>query len=423
MGGLALVDTQRLFRKEALDRLSSPEQLDRTLSVTSARGWIALAAILVVVTAVAVWSFLGRISNYVRADGLLLSRGGTVVDAVATGQGRLASIAVSLGERIEEGAVVATVEDDALRQRHSSARALAEELAETLETLRDSVAKEDALARANSLRRRRHLDELIAAAGEILETAETRFENNRALFEEGVIASGDLAQMRQEVNGANRALLDLQRDRDLLEVEEIRREHANAVRIRETEGRHRAAMRAVQELETQMVAGRVLSPVAGHVTEIKAVVGAVVNPGEAVLSLHSGLQELEMLVYVPPGAGKRVEPGMDALVSPVTVRREEFGAIRGTVASLSSFPISLDGMLATLPNRSLAETFSRAGPPYAGRIALSTDATTASGFAWTSPKAASQTLTSGTLATVEIRTGSQPPIELVIPLLRELTGL
>ena len=114
---------------------------------------------------------------------------------------------------------------------------------------------------------------------------------------------------------------------------------------------------------------------------------------------------------------------MQALVSPSTVRREEFGAIRGTVDSLSSFPISFEGMVAVLQNQSLARTFSEDGPPYAGRIALLPDPATASGFAWTSPKASSQRLTAGTLASVEIKTRSQPPITLAVPLLKELLGI
>ena len=130
-----------------------------------------------------------------------------------------------------------------------------------------------------------------------------------------------------------------------------------------------------------------------------------------------------MLLYVPPDEGKKVEAGMQALVSPATVRREEFGAIRGTVASLSLFPVSFEGMVAVLQNPSLARSLSSDGPPYAGRIALLSDPTTASGFAWTSPKAANQKPTAGTLASVEIKTRSQPPITLAVPLLKELLGL
>ena len=54
----------------------------------------------------------------------------------------------------------------------------------------------------------------------------------------------------------------------------------------------------------------------------------------------------------------------------------------GVVESISEFPASVDSMAAVLQNRELAETFSSSGTPYSGRIALTPDATTASGFAW-----------------------------------------
>ena len=44
MGGMAVKMQNKLFRKVALERLSSPEQLDQMMTVTSLRGWIALAA-------------------------------------------------------------------------------------------------------------------------------------------------------------------------------------------------------------------------------------------------------------------------------------------------------------------------------------------------------------------------------------------
>ena len=73
--------------------------------------------------------------------------------------------------------------------------------------------------------------------------------------------------------------------------------------------------------------------------------------------------------------------------------------------------------------RILAQSFVRDGPVYSGRVALVPDPTTASGFAWTSANAAGQTLSAGTLASVEINSRSQPPITLAIPLLEDLTGL
>ena len=114
---------------------------------------------------------------------------------------------------------------------------------------------------------------------------------------------------------------------------------------------------------------------------------------------------------------------MEVLVSPSTVQREEYGSLKGTVESVSAFPVSQEGMIAVLQNRNLVQTFSEEGAPYSGRVLLVPDPTTASGFAWTSPKASGEALTSGTLASVEIKVESQAPITLVVPLLKKTFGL
>lgn len=408
--------------KSSSARLTT-ERLDRMLSVTRARGWIALLAILVVAAAVCVWSVVGEVATYVEAHGFLLNRGGKVVDAVATGPGRLRTVAVSVGDEVEKDALVALVANEERAARYSSALAVVVERARALDALEAEIAAESRIASENSARRRKRLDELEATALDMLDVARANLENSRRLFERRIVSRLSLENTQKEFNESRRVLLDLGRERDTLEANEIRRRNENATRIREMAARVESAKHQARELEVLVAAEHVLAPVSGQVIEIKVASGAIVDPGTAVASIRTGTMELEALLYVPPDEGKQVEAGMPALVSPAAVRREEFGAIRGTVASLSSFPVSFEGMVAVLQNRELAQSFFRDGPPYAGRIALVPDPATASGFAWTSPKAANRTLAPGTLASVEIKTRSQPPITLAIPLLKEWLGL
>ena len=393
------------------------------LSVTRARGWIALLSILVVAVAVGVWSVVGEIATYVEANGFLLNRGGRVVDAVATGSGRLHTIAVSVGDEVEKDALVALVANEELSARYTSALASVVERARALDALKADVTAESRIASENNTRRRKQLDELEATALDMLDIARANLENSKQLFEQRIVSRLSLESTQRELNEARRGLLDLGRERDTLEANEIRYRNENATRIREMTARVESAKHQARELEVLVAAERVLAPVSGQVIEIKAASGAIVNSGTAVVSIRTGTTELELLLYVSPTEGKQVEAGMPALVSPAAVRREEFGAIRGRVESLSSFPVSFEGMVAVLQNRELAQSFFSDGPPYAGRIALIPDPTTASGLAWTSPKAASQTLAPGTLASVEIKTRSQAPITLAIPALKEWLGV
>ena len=261
-----------------------------------------------------------------------------------------------------------------------------------------------------------------AAARQSLESARERLESHRQLFEERVTTRMTVERSQQAFDRAQRELFSVLSERDTLESREIQRRNEQKARIVEMESRLHAAQRQANEIESLLDVQQILAPMSGRVTEIKAPEGTVLRTGQSVLSIKTGGEFLEVLIYVPPADGKRVEAGMEALVSPNSVRREEYGSVRGTVESVSAFPISQEGMIAVLQNRNLAQVFSEHGPPYAGRVILTPDPSTASGFAWTSPKAANETLTSGTLAGVEVKTDSQPPITLVVPLLKEVLG-
>ena len=54
---------EKLFRKQSLDRVSSPEQLDSYIRVSNPGVWMLLAAIIVLLIGVCVWGFLGRLDT------------------------------------------------------------------------------------------------------------------------------------------------------------------------------------------------------------------------------------------------------------------------------------------------------------------------------------------------------------------------
>ena len=402
---------------------TSVDQLDRMLSITSARGWIALLSIFAIVAGVVAWSVFGQYSTYVEARGLLMSRDGRIVDAVAAGRGRLDVITVAPGDQIKEDDIVAYIANEELAEQYSNVLSLINERSLALEALELAVTQEEEIALANNNRRRERLDSLETTAREVLEVAQAGFESTRQLYEEGIVSRLELLRAQQEFNQAQRGLIELSRERDAIDAGEVVQENDNAARVREMRAQVEAARRRAGELSTLIASETVLAPVSGQVTELKAATGSIVVPGQAVASIRTGAEELDVLLYVPPTAGDQVEAGMDSLVSPVTLRREEFGAIRGTVETVSSFPVSFEGMVAVLQNQNLAATFSEDGPPFSGRISLLPDPGTVNGFEWTSPRASNQTLTAGTLVSVEVKTRSQPPITLAIPLLRELLGI
>ncbi len=57
--------SDNIFRQAALERLSSPDQLDRLISLSSPLSWAALAALLVLLAAIVSWSILGTVPTRV----------------------------------------------------------------------------------------------------------------------------------------------------------------------------------------------------------------------------------------------------------------------------------------------------------------------------------------------------------------------
>ena len=54
-----------IFRKESLDRISSPEQLNDYIHVTNPGVWLIMSAVIILLTGVCVWSIFGRLDTTV----------------------------------------------------------------------------------------------------------------------------------------------------------------------------------------------------------------------------------------------------------------------------------------------------------------------------------------------------------------------
>ena len=75
-----------LFRKSALDKLASPERLDRMVTYADPKAWLALGVLAALLLALS-WSVLGRIPSRLHGQGVLLSQAGwREVSAPSTGR-------------------------------------------------------------------------------------------------------------------------------------------------------------------------------------------------------------------------------------------------------------------------------------------------------------------------------------------------
>lgn len=97
-----------VFRKVALDRLSSPEQLDTLMQVTSPMSWLGLLGVLALLALALYWGVAGTIPNQLTASTILLPPGG-IKNLVATSSGQITQVRVQPGDTVRANEPIADV--------------------------------------------------------------------------------------------------------------------------------------------------------------------------------------------------------------------------------------------------------------------------------------------------------------------------
>jgi len=414
--------SSRLFRQVSLERLSSPEQLDQMMQVTSPRGWTGLAAIFLLLCTATIWGFNGKVVTAAGGQGVIVRSGG-VINVVTRGGGMVLSLNARVGERIKANQVVATVAQPVLSE---TIRSMQDALAEAghdrdhaLQILTDS-----AKLQADALDRQRANDELqIQELGD-----QAKLTNEQITADEQLVAKGLIT--RQQALATKQKLVNVQ-DQIATLTAHVKQLDAQKFSIQsqpqreDTERRDRISnlRRDLAGAEKELsLAENVISPYDGEVLELKVSVGGNVSMGEPILSIQPDARHLELVAYVLSSDAKEIKRGMEVQVSPSSIRREEYGFMKGEVEYVSDYPATPAALMRNFENESLAKVLSSAGAVTEVRVALRTDPNTPSGFEWSASKGPPIIITSGTICTVQIVTKQQQPIALVFPYIKKKLG-
>ena len=95
---------QPLFRKESIERVSSPEQLSEYLRVTTPAIWVVLAAVILLLVSLFVWSGVTAVESY--ATGRAEVRGGVLTMAFDNAE---QAGNVEVGMNVQVGSMVTSI--------------------------------------------------------------------------------------------------------------------------------------------------------------------------------------------------------------------------------------------------------------------------------------------------------------------------
>lgn len=414
------------FRKVALDRLSSPDDLDRVLQVTSFRSWILLTALCGIMGTAVVWSAVAVVPEKVLGTGILLKSGG-IVGVVAPVGGRIADVSVEAGNTVKEGQVLARIAQPELVELLQDARLRLSNVKQAGAMLSTTGDRQMRMQRQALEQQTANLRAAIAADEERTRYFAEKVVSQQQLVNEGRLVRQTLINTIQDRDSAYEQIRTRRTQLTELDLRMLQARSDLEVNLQKSSFEVREAENEVAQLERALTSGaEVRSPYTGRIVELALEQGAIVSRGETLLTLDQTgrtVAALQALVYVPATDGKRLAAGMVVQIAPATVRPEEYGYLLGKVTYVSDLPATTRGMLRVLKNESLVTTLAgEAAPPHEVHVDLLPDAVAESGYKWTSAQGPPMKVQSGTLCDASIIVQSRRPIEMVVPFLRKRPG-
>ncbi len=421
---MARQSRQHIFRQAALERLALPDQLDRPIALVRPSSWLLMLAILLGILGGVSWAVVARAPVRVAGNGILINRTG-LVEIIAKTQGRLESVDLKVGDIITLGQVVATLSRNDLQREIASARS---ELSDAslryneLTGFYNEQAKSDAVVNEERLKTIRNTRDLLLERKALLEE---KMHNVKTLVDRKVVLKDRLIDAQLSLSNARERLSTLDEEEISIKLKTAEKQSTRQLDLLDKrlgmQNLKRKAARLKARLSDQEV---IRATHAGRIVELKVNPGEVVKPGTALATvepLNAG-DELIALLFMKPASGKRVEPGMEVQIAPSTVRIQEYGFILGEVKSVSPLPVTPEGMRRILQNDQLVAQLSQEGAPIEVRVALKKDASTKSGFSWSSSQGPSRPINGGTLLSGEVVIRQVRVLELIIPGIMRMTG-
>lgn len=411
------------YRRAALERLSSPDQIDEVLRISTSKEWLAMVAIGLVLATSGTWAVFGILPAKASGQGVLVHTGG-LLNVVSLRGGLVMSVDAKVGARVKAGQVLAKVAQPTLIDRIASTRLELEQLLNertwAVRLAHDGAALQaDALAlqRTNTKREISELEARVVLALQQIAVADRLLAEGLVTTQQTIAARQHLIDLRQEIAARQARLRQFDAQEFAIRASPRQTDAERREKIRHTE-------LALASLEKELeLSQNVVAPSAGKVVELQVDPGSMAAADSAILTLQPESTDLEALVCVPAHAAKNVSPGMAAEVSPSPVRREEYGFIRGVVIFVADYPATSAALMRILQNPQLVQSLTAHGPVTEVRVRLIRDETAPRGYRWSSSRGPSMSMTSGTLASVQIITREQRPIDLLLPYTRKATGL
>lgn len=279
-----------------------------------------------------------KVDERVYGDGYVTARDDQDIRAFADGV--IASIEVRDGDDVEEGQVVARLEDTAVRSRLDRQR---EALAKAESEL--AVASQRRVKLANNpLPDNLRFTRIDRDQAELsLKLAESEYQTARELHGEGLVSTQELERLKTKFEMAKKDLEVAESNVAMVEAgltDVILEEAAKAEEV--AQRTVEAARAEVHRLEKELERHTICSPVAGKVIWSRLKGGEAIGVGDRIATIQTS-DRLEFRAFVPDAGVAKIAPGQTAILYSNAYSYSKFGLAYGEVVTVSSSGEPQDG--------------------------------------------------------------------------------
>jgi len=418
-------DVAGRFKEPALKGINSSDQFDQRIRVIPPATRVLAASTAVVCIAALVWAVFGSVPTRVTGHGVVLSakEGNFSVAAIASGP--VVEVLVRPGAHVVAGQPIAIIEQKLLLTRIENALAEVDRLEANLVLLRTAHAAQIVSSDEAAKRQLAAIDEQVAANEVRRDRLRELVANYASLRNRGMISQSEFIARQEQYDLTALELANANARKVEVELAAATKRDNLADVERQKQAEIDLKKSDVDRLRVEMEVGSsVRSPISGIVREIRLGRGDVASAGSMVATVGPDQQSYYQVMALLRGkTRKRAAPGMEAAIVPDTIKKEEYGSMKGVVTAISDEDVSIEHVNQIVHNDQLTKSLFGGEPALLAYVELVPSKDNPSGFEWWSGKGPPYKITAGSVATVDIIVERVRPITLVIPALRKLLSL
>ncbi len=374
-------------QKRSLEKLTSPDQIDRRLIIIRMPSWVALLCLFVLIISIVLWSIFGRIPMTANGMGIFFEpKAISLIPSQV--EGFVSTIGVGQGDEVKQGEVLMVLRSPQMERA-------GKELQEKISFLEKEIVEIQRIELQKNGIELEHSQAIYALQQKRLQEITSDPDQKQALYELQIAMENEEAHLRlieEKIAHPKRITSELTLE-NLKEKESLLKEEMRSLTIQ-----------AVED---------------GTVMLVDVLPGEEVTLGNNLIWFQKKIDREEphfVYSFFPLKSGNPIKPGMQVHMQFQSVNPTLYGKMEGVVTRVIPFTATAKGiLLKSIPSETLKEYLTQEQATLVIEIAP-VRAKTLSGYRWTTPQGPPFSIAFGEVAHVEVFIEKRAPITYIIPI-------